>query len=302
MVGPMRYSPEDLAGNSAFLEVLRNLATTLREAHSQSPRLGRLMASHQRWMMTHAAMMLYLEDDSGLTIPALRNVVTRALVASHNTAQNYLEQIESFRLISRVASEPDGRRQTRRYIATPVAEEAMFNWYLANLAAMDMLDGMGRAQLLLRFPHLFRVAQPRMARTCLDNRAWCEPPPRVAEFLWTEAGGLVMDMFVARISDCQPTASGRIMIGMINVREMSEEFGISRTHLQRLLRRATEQGSIGHDTEKTLRSNRAMWYAHSFLAEYCSWQAIKFAAVNDAFLDALESEYSRESDVLGCAV
>lgn len=285
----MKYSRETLATHPGFLHVLRELAGTLRNIHNDMPRLGRLLTSHQRWLMTQAAMMLYLEEESGgLTITRLRDVVTGASIASHNTAQNFLEQIESYRFVERI--EGQGRRKPRRYVAAPIAEQAMFNWYLANLAALDGLDGAGRAAIFMQRPHLLRIAQPRMARVCLSERDWCEPPPRVAEFLWTEAGGLVIDTFISRIRDEQ-LSDDRIEIGSINAREMAEDFMMSRTHLQRLLRKAVDQGSIGWDSEDgRARSRKSVWFSRRFLAEYCTWQAVKFAAVNDAFIEALEAD------------
>lgn len=59
-----------------------------------------------------------------------------------------------------------------------------------------------------------RLIQPRIARHCLEDAAWREPPEQVALFLWTEAGGLVVDNFIARMDmessepgDCPSAAS-----------------------------------------------------------------------------------------------
>jgi hypothetical protein len=157
-------------------------------------------------------------------------------------------------------------------------------WYVANLSALDGLDGGSRAAQMMARPELLALAQPRAARMCLQDRSWVEPPERVGLFLWTEAGALVMDDFISRIEDGDRQCD-RIDIGFVDARYMSAEFMMSRTHLQRLLNKAAEQGTMGwHD--ESLRSG--MWFSRDFLDEYCTWQAIKFKYVNDAFAEALD--------------
>ena len=88
-----------------------------------------------------------------------------------------------------------------------------------------------------------RLIQPQIARRACLNQSWLEPPPRVALFLWTEAGGLVMDELVRRAMELAPDGEG-YNIGRIDARQMAEHFMISRTHLQRLFRRAVETGCL----------------------------------------------------------
>jgi hypothetical protein len=123
-----------------------------------------------------------------------------------------------------------------------------------------------------------RQIQPQIARrACLDPR-WLEPPPRVALFLWTEAGGLVMDDLIRRAMQLAPGADG-YDIGRIDARLMAEQFMISRTHLQRLLRRAVETGCLAWANE----SKSQYLLKADFLKEYCGWQAVKFSIVDHAY-------------------
>ncbi len=276
----MMYSYDDLVAHPKLLGAIRTLARTLRGAYNNNPRIARLLSAHQKWLMTQAGMALNLESGPrGFTVAQARELITTNHVASRNTVQNYLDQLEIYRYVERV--NPASQRP-RRYKATPVSEEAILMWYIANLAAIDCLDGGIRAIEMMAHSHLLAVAQPLAARLCLMDPAWVNPPPRVGLFLWTEAGALVMDEFISRIEDSSRQCD-RIDIGFVDARAMAAEFMMSRTHLQRLLNKAAEQGIMGwHDD--SLRSG--MWFSRDFLDEYCSWQAIKFKYVQDAFIEA----------------
>ncbi|MGV1870357.1 hypothetical protein [Agrobacterium rosae] len=279
----MTYSHADLVAHPHLLGAIRALALTLRGAYHDNPRIARLLSAHQKWLMTQAGMALNLElGATGFTVAQVRDLVTQNGVASRNTVQNYLDQLEIYRYIERV---PPVSVRPRRYRATAVSQQSIFMWYVANLSALDGLDGGARAAQMMARPELLVLAQPRAARQCLQDRNWVEPPERVGLFLWTEAGALVMDDFISRIKDAEKQ-SDRIDIGFVDARAMAAEFMMSRTHLQRLLNKAAEQGTMGwHDD--SLRSG--MWFSRDFLDEYCKWQAIKFGYVDEAFAEALKS-------------
>lgn len=280
----MRYSHEELVAHPSLLAAVRNLARMLRGSFNENPRIARLLSAHQKWLMTQIGMALNIEEgQQGFTVAQLREFVTPNGIASRNTVQNYLDQLEIYRYVEKVGR-PTAR--PRRYRATSVSEQSMFGWYVANLAALDSLDNGTRAQTLMANPALFGLAQPQSARACLGNGDWVEPPERVGLFLWTEAGALVMDEFISRIEDAD-RQHDRIEIGYVDARALAAEFMMSRTHLQRLLNKAAEQGTMGW-VDDSLRSG--MWFSRDFLEEYCRWQAIKFCHVNDAFLDALAQQ------------
>lgn len=278
----MRYSLAELIEHPLLLGAIRSLASNLRGAYHDNPRIARLLSAHQKWLMTQAGMALNLQSGPrGFTVAQLRELVTENGIASRNTVQNYLDQLEIYRYVEKAA--PISVRP-KRYKATAISEQSMLMWFITNLAALDGLDGGTRAAQMMARPELLALAQPRAALNCLRDRNWVEPPTRVGLFLWTEAGALVMDDFISRIEDAD-RQSDRIDIGFVDARAMAAEFMMSRTHLQRLLNKAAEQGTMGwHDD--SLRSG--MWFSRDFLDEYCSWQAIKFKYVNDAFADVLD--------------
>lgn len=280
----MAFSVDQLKDNPAFWEALRVYSVELQSEFDGSPRLARLLSSHQRWLLSQCAFALNLEHDpevpgSGLTASRLRDMITAYNAASRNTVLNFLDQLLSYRFV-RIAGDP-GRRP-RRFEATDVSYNGMVRWMVANLNLLDRLDGGDRAATIMAEPGLFRLIQPVAARRSFEHEQWREPPPRVAMFLWTEAGGLVMDELVRRIDSVDPEAE-RYDIGRIDARAMAEHFMMSRTHLQRLLRRAIEAGGLQwqDDAKKT-----HLWFTADLMREYSAWQAIKFSILDEAFEQA----------------
>ncbi|MGV1790931.1 hypothetical protein GR212_27170 [Rhizobium lusitanum] len=284
----MSFSIEQLARHPKFVPSLRFLSEALRNRYDSGPRIARMLASHQRWLLTQTAYALHLEYDSavpgsGLTVVALRDVITHHRIASRNTVLSFIEELLTYRFLELA---PGPVRRPRRYVPTEVSYTAMFGWYLANLAAIDLLDGGGRAAALVASPMLMDLAQPRMARNCLATDVWRDPPECVGLFLWTEAGGLVVDHIMSKL-DLAGEGGDRIDIGRFDARALATHFMISRTHLQRLLRKSAERGDIGwHDEARKTR----MWVSRDFLDQYCGWQAIKLAAVDEAFSWAQSNE------------
>jgi hypothetical protein len=278
----MAFTEEQLAGNPSFILSIRFLAGQMRDMFDAGPRLARLLASHQRWMLTQTAYALNMEYDrqdppSGFTAVQLTNRITPLKVASRNTVLAFIEELFTYRFITYVPGEE--RRRPRHFEPAEVSHAAMYAWLLSNLGALDLLDDGGRASVLNANPSLLKLAQPRIARNCLEDPRWREPPEQVALFLWTEGGGLVVDHFIAKM-DIESEDREKLSVGRIESRALAAEFMMSRTHLQRLFAKAAQRGCVGwyDEPKKTL-----LWISGDFLREYCAWQAIKFAYVDEAF-------------------
>ncbi|MCL6707551.1 hypothetical protein M8R20_11110 [Pseudomonas sp. R2.Fl] len=276
----MSLTATELRSSPRFLAALKMMAVQLQTQFDGNPRLSRFLASHQRWLLSQAAFALHLEYDpavpgTGLTTSRLKEMILSVRAASRNTVLNFLDQLMTYRYMRR---SEDGGKRPRRFESTEISADGMFRWFLANLAALDYVDGGNRGEQLLAAPELFRLCQPRIARRCIADERWREPPPRVAMFMWTESGGLVMDELISRV-DTEATGD-RFDIGRIDARAMASHFLMSRTHLQRLLRKAVETGCLAwHDeTKKT-----HMSMSRDYVEEYCGWQAIKFSIVDEVF-------------------
>ncbi|MGM5054295.1 hypothetical protein ELH75_08180 [Rhizobium leguminosarum] len=278
----MAFTAEQLVGNSSFLMSIRFLAGQMRGMFDAGPRLARLLASHQRWLLTQTAYALHLEYDprdptSGFTAVRLTGRITAHKVASRNTVLAFIEELYTYRFITHTPG--DERRRPRHFEPADVSHQGMFAWLFSNLGALDLLDGGQRAVFFQANPSLMRLIQPRIARHCLEDAAWREPPEQVALFLWTEAGGLVVDNFITRM-DLESSEPGRLSVGRVETRALAADFMMSRTHLQRLLAKAAQRGCVGWYDEPR---KTHLWISRDFVEEYCAWQAVKFAYVDEAF-------------------
>jgi len=278
----MVFTADQLAQNPAFLVSIRHLAGQMRVIFDQGPRLARLLASQQRWLLTQTAYALNMEYDprdpsSGFTAVQLTARITAHKAASRNTVLAFIEELFTYRFITHTPG--DERRRPRHFEPADVSHAAMFAWMHSNLSALDLLDGGSRAAYLETNPELMRLAQPRVARNCLEDMGWREPPEQVALFLWTEAGGLVVDHLISRV-DLADRDPQRLAVGRVETRVLAAEFMMSRTHLQRLFAKAALRGCVGWYDEPR---KTQLWISRDFLKEYCSWQAIKFAYVDEAF-------------------
>lgn len=285
-------SAQEIHAHPRLPAALAGLSAQLRQQYLQNPRLGRTLASHQRWLLSQATLALHFEYDSadktsGLTVGRLRELVTVTSAASRNTVLNFMEEMRHYRYVQDVPHPQGARSRRRRIVVTELATDAIHHWLLANLNILDMLDGGSRAQRLRDEPHLLHIVQPRAARACLADPRWVDPTDHVGLFQWTEGGALAMDELVIRCAQTTADEEGRHSVGPINIRLLADQFLMSHTHLQRLFRKAAEAGVVGWTGA---RRKADLWVAASFLAEYRAWQAIKLSHVDAAFHTATANE------------
>ena len=286
---PRALLPADISSHPEILSALARLASGLRDVFGGNPRLGRTLASHQRWLMAQAAMALHLEyrpEDrtSGLTVGRLRDIVTATSAASRNTVLNFMEEMRHYRFVRDIPPPQSNRQRRRRVEVTEIADQAMRRWFEVNLMVLDYLDGGNRQKTHLDRPDIFERAQPAMARACLADPVWLEPPPHVGLFQWTEGGALVMDELVARSILHAPGEDGLQPVGQVNIRSMADEYLMSHTHLQRLFRKAAELGVIGWSGQ---RRKADLWVRQDFLEDYARWQAAKLSHLDRAWQAAV---------------
>jgi hypothetical protein len=278
----MPLTAQELIADPNFILGIRFHAGRMRNMFDTGPRLARLLASHQRWLLTQMAYALSMERDpqdtsSGLTATRLTTEITAFKVASRNTVRSFVDELATYRFI---ACEPgEERKRPRHYQVADISHQAMFSWVWSNLCALDVLDGGERAVRFQENPHWIRSMQPRIARNCIADAAWRDPPVNVGLFMWNDAGGLIVDHLMSRIDPDEQNAE-RFIIGPVDSRALAADFMMSRTHMQRLFSKSTLCGCTGWDNNA---KKPSLWISRAFVEEYCQWQAIKFAYVDEAF-------------------
>ncbi|MCM2291925.1 hypothetical protein NAC44_06230 [Allorhizobium sp. BGMRC 0089] len=274
----MVLSKDYLASSWRFVEASAMLAGALGQQFQESPRLSRSLVSHQRWLITHAAFALAADylvgKGSGLTASGLKDWMVSKDIASRNTVLSYVDQYLFLKILTPAV---ESRKRPRRLELSPSTIEAMQMWFSANLMVLDYVDGGGRLALYRDNPDILLHVQPEMARRCIADDLWREPPKTIGILLWTESGALVMDELMIRVAKA-PVENGYFNLGFIDIPAMAERFMMSRTHLQRSLKRAEDEGCVVRQGKgrhsQTLLSPR-------FLQEYRAWLAIKASILDE---------------------
>ncbi len=273
----MPLSAETIAQHPAFLPSLSLYGERLAGVYQENQRLGANFGSQRRWLISQAALALYWGGNDGLTVNSLIETLKPFKVASPNTIRDYVDESLTYGFLR-----PDPERgslRPRYFEPTRPVYAAIGQWLAANLMMLDAVDGKDRVAALAARAELIPVIQPRFAFGCLHDAAWREPPPRVALLQKSISGGLVMDSIIVMVGR-EPPREGRYLIPALNARDMAKRILISRTHLQRILRKVVAVGAIGW-TGRPFES--AMWVDGGFIAEYCRWQAVKSRHLDEAF-------------------
>ena len=236
--------------NPALFPVLQQGARHMIELYDHFPRIARLVAAQQKWLLTQAAYALHLQRDpadplSGITAARLLEVIAATSLASRNTATAFLAELRAYKLVRDVPGSPSKR--TRPLEPTETSHEAMTLWFRGQMRSLDLIDRGGRVARLEAEPDIFRHAQPLAAKRLISDPEWREPPVSISCFVWTEYGGLILDDFIARIANVEPE-DGRHWVEDLRFSELSSHYSLSRTHVRRLLhaprRRAGWAGRI----------------------------------------------------------
>lgn len=264
-----------------FLTIEVEIATHLVGIHEETPRLARLKASHQKWIMTQMLYALQLERDplaasTGLTASRLYDVLARYAVVSRNTVASYLAELVAYKFLRDAPDSQDKRK--RPLEITDAAAKAMYSWFLGHMVCLDRLDGGNRAERSESDPALFRLGQPYAARALIDDPAWRNLPETVSSFIWAESGGMVLHELISRLPS-DKEEDGRIFLGEISIAEIAQKYAISATNVKRMFAPAETAGLLGW--ERPRRRGR-LWFSPRFLRDYFYWQSVKFAALDEA--------------------
>lgn len=276
----MPFVASDLVSNSVFFAAMQENARQMTAQFAENPRLSSIFASQQRWLMAQLGLSLHYrraDPDKGLYAGRFVANAVQYGIASRNTAGAFVKEMLAYRFARPADNPPDHRM--RPLEPTDVAIESVVKWLYTHLAILDMLDGGKRAVALAEKPALFASLQPAIAQGILENHAVRNPGETFNLFTWANSGGVVMDCLIALIRDFDPDAA-RIRIGPISSAEICQRYRISKTHLKRLMDKAADMGSLGHDSGA---GKNMLWLSQGFIREYRTYQAEKFAIIDAAF-------------------
>ncbi len=285
----MSFDAGHLATSPDFFSAMRVCAREMTIMFSENPRLMSVFASQQRWLMAQAGLALHYDRnpaDPATDLYAGRFVSTAVAhgIASRNTAAAFIQEMLAYRFVRYSDNPPD--RRMRPLEPTEIAYQAVWKWLNAHLAILDGLDGGTRASQVPYGNPLFARIQPRIADGILKNHSVRNPGETFNLFTWANSGGVVMDYFISRIGDFNP-ADTRVDLGPISSGDICRRYMISKTHLKRLISKATGMGSLGMEERA---GKNHLWLSQGFIGEYWRYQAEKFAIIDQAFNQAVAGE------------
>lgn len=279
---PLAPRIDALLEREQFAEALRDVALRLVAMHDIAPRIVRYTANLQKWLLTQAILTLHFERKtdptrSGLTAAKLVDFFVANNVASRNTAVAHLAEMRSYRLL--LDAEWAGDKRLRPMVVSQAAEDLIRQWFDGHLRSLDRLDKGRRCDLSSAEPSLMHFAHPRATRRLFGEPGWCSPPESVATFVWTESGSNILHDLIARLPEGE-LAAGQITIGPLRISEITNRYIISKSHAQRVFARARDLGIVGWQRP----GNRGdLWVSSELVQDYRRWQAVKFAALEEAF-------------------
>lgn len=279
---PAAYCAERLVLLDGFREGLASSARELLATHLALPREVHYVADLQRWMLSQLTITLHFEHQHDAACPPISPAnLVRAVgttgIASRNTIHAFLMELKNQRLVAPMAS---ADRRQRASTATPISEDLIRRYFDIHLRALDIIDGGARFALSCRHPHLLSQAQPRFTRLLLEKHDWYKPPHSIAKFVRSDSGSSVLHDLVKDVPSHLIDMNTPIWIGKISPNWFSSRYRISKTHVARLFAMARAAGLIGWANK----SNRGeCWISPRLAHDYRCWQAIKLAAVSQAF-------------------
>lgn len=270
-------SVDFISTHPAFLPALATFGSQMKATYDQNQRLAGNFGYHRRWLISQAAMALYWEEGSALTVSGLVAKLTALKVASPNTIRDFADELQAYGFLR---ADPRFKSvRPRHWAPTETVISLYARWFYANLALVDGLDGGSRARIFAAAPDNLAAMQPRLAWNCLTDPRWRIPPERIGLLVKSISGGLVMDQIIILVGhEC--CHNGRMEIPAIDAHHWASQMQISRTHLQRTLKKLQDAGGIGW-LGRPFESG--MWVEQTLIREYCAWQAVKSHYVDEAF-------------------
>lgn len=270
-----------LAAKPGFADAVRGLACDMMQLHARHPRASRLVSTQQKWLLSQSIYALHFERDpadplSGITATRLLAFIEGQGTVSRNTATAFLAELVAYRLLCDMPGNPD--RRSRPLEPAGQTDDMMDEWFLAHMRCLNRLGIAEDPSGIEDTGRLFQLAQPRAVRRLLANPHWRTPPESVGLFILTQAGALVLDDLIARLTGPGPQ-DGRYSLLGVRPSAYSKEYRVSSTHMRRVFARAEKLGLIGWSEPGR---KGGFWLCERFFDDYLRWQAIKLEAIAEA--------------------
>ncbi|MEI9991727.1 MAG: hypothetical protein WDM86_17015 [Rhizomicrobium sp.] len=268
-----------LSSHSKFIEATRQSARTAVARHTGNPLISRTVKDIRRLM--YGVFVLYLDARGGLTLKAIRDVCVELGLASPGYAAAILLRLRVLGFVTRDANATD--RRTRRYVPSPMMKTAFTELLGNELLAFGIIEPEAVAAAeAIKDPVVFRYLVLNGGRGLSRIVKRAEPGP-LHLFATRDLGTAILhEIALSGAEDDAYPPKGPVRMA---VAPLARKFGVSRSHVLRLLRDAEKQKLLRRDAdemtghfEEKLREALLLFHASVFL----SIAAGAYQAMNDA--------------------
>lgn len=279
---PKVLTVEAIVENRLYALALKDAALKLIAMHDAAPRIVRYTADMKRWLLTQSILAFHFQHVTSpshprLTAANLNAFVAESNVVCKNTAYAHLAEMRNYGLLIDTHERGDGRARPLKISET--AESLIREWFDEHLKSLDMLDQGTRLLRSSADRRLLWYAQPRMSGRLFRDPDWASPPTTVDTFVRTASGSNILHDLMSRLPP-EKELGAHMSIGPLRITEFFKRYAISRTHARRLFERAHLLEICGWDLSG---KDGDFWLAGGLVRDYRHWQAVKFAAIDEAF-------------------
>ncbi|MBZ9741326.1 MULTISPECIES: helix-turn-helix domain-containing protein [unclassified Mesorhizobium] len=283
------HSPDEILAHPAFAEARAVWIEGMLGLYENNPFLSRLLAATQRSAVFFNTLVLDAAHDptdrsTWPTIALVQEVMAPYGVSSRRNIETIVARFVETGFLSRHEVAAD--RRVRLLVPTEKMVAHDLDWvrvYYSPLAAM--FPGCGYAPPMRRDP-IFRTAVRRASSPGLgDAVKLLANNPAITFIMNRDAGMMVLIKLVQTGAAAGPAP--------LDFSDLAKRFGISRTHVRRLLRDAEQEGLLGLSKASVTLEPRLVAAFDRFLAD-C------MAGFHALFQFAMSSPEMASSTAIGC--
>jgi DNA-binding MarR family transcriptional regulator len=247
IVAYKEIAPKDMAfmiAQPRFADACRNSIRSSTVRHGRNRLLTRVTRDISR--LIYGYIVLYLDARGGITLSAIQELSREIGLASPGRAQAILFHLRAIGYIKTDPASTD--RRSRRYVPS-LEMRGSFREVLADeLRAFSLIEpDAGIAADRLIEPEFFRAFMVRFGRGILVGLQ-TKPARVITHFAEPNAGLIILwdILSSAQEGDCYPPRGPLKM----SVTELSQKYGVSRSHVFRLLRDAEKLGLLKRNADE----------------------------------------------------
>lgn len=268
-----------LVGHPLFATAAREAARAAVERHTGNPAVSRTVKNIRR--LFYGIFALYLDARGGLSLTTIRELCVELGIASPGLAAAILLRLRMLGFV--VVATDTADKRTRKYVASPAMKAAFADMFRRELVAFSIIEPQARdAADAIGDPDVFRHFALNGGRG-LPRAIKSTTPTPITPFALRDAGiAILHEIALSGADDDTYPPAGPVQMA---VAPLARKFGVSRSHVLRLLREVERNGHLRRNAdeltgtlEEPLREDLRRFHASGFLMTVASAHPAMLAA------------------------